>query len=574
MAKSNLSNSHTVDITDEYIIKHKRFKAPLTDHYKKLAEKQDTFNYSIQANLDFYLRFYFPKTQMTTLNSRANHLIIMFNGLNELDRTSHFEVYDRLGASFASRGISSVLFPTPFHLNRVATLKEDRKLDKKGNKRPRIKIPSQELVKNPFCLYVNFLQTLNEFILFKSFLSHKFREDNIENLSGYYELTKENRHFYEQHLDQKNLKISLLGYSLGGLKALTCFRHNSKHINSCILLNSGATVDKINLKGFINESHWKSVIESIVQDKYPSETLDQLIKQGLYPPIPKKYEKRTQKTLKEIIEDENFYDIRNVLREADPFNDAEKEILGRKLVLVIGGLDKIIPPAAIQRLEPKGHGLNILQISELGHFLANDQAFNRWYPRIINLLADFLEEPEGVSLSKSQVYSLLSTYDWLCDSNLLIRWKVAFFETEKVRSIVYKKLKELSNSNLYTDQSLWLFDETTRIATAHFKDNNLMIERLERFRKKELLRIGDIAAEDRKLKKEKRAEMEKIINEKPPNQKTATFLCNKGYIVKGDIIPLINKQGEKFKLLTINIHDNKNLLPILIDEKVKQLSST
>ena len=97
------------------------------------------------------------------------------------------------------------------------------------------------------------------------------------------------------------------------------------------------------------------------------------------------------------------------------------ESIGKKLILVIGGKDKIIPPESIKRLEPEDYGLNIIQISSLGHFLNGDVVFDRWYPRLIRILTDFLEEPEKNALSKREALRTMLVFHGICDCNLLTR---------------------------------------------------------------------------------------------------------------------------------------------------------
>ena len=138
-------------MSDVCVMIHKSFNAPLTPYYEKMVEldEKGKFDFDINANLNFYLRFYLPKEIMTMPNGRPDRLIVIFNGLNEI-YPRYFRLYDRLGTSFAAQGIASVLLPTPFHLNRAAVRKDSLQQYKERKNIPAedYKIPSAEVLAN------------------------------------------------------------------------------------------------------------------------------------------------------------------------------------------------------------------------------------------------------------------------------------------------------------------------------------------------------------------------------------------------------------------------------------------
>jgi len=70
-----------------------------------------------ETQKEFFLRCYLPKSKISRKDpeDRVEHVIIMFNGLNECER---FDFYDIMGAQFAGSDFASILLPTPYHLNR------------------------------------------------------------------------------------------------------------------------------------------------------------------------------------------------------------------------------------------------------------------------------------------------------------------------------------------------------------------------------------------------------------------------------------------------------------------------
>lgn len=279
---------------NDCVIVAKLFRAPITHYYKKLRELKDNgkINFNIEFNFEFYLRFYFPKKQMTTINSKSDRLIIMFNGLNEV-KDLNFSLYDRLGRSFASQGFPAVLFPTPFHLNRAAieTSEDDDSREERPEKLPDnfIKKPTDPLEKRPYCLYMNFIQIIYEYKIFRHLISHEF--DNIK-CKSYWIATpnKEEKYFYNQHFKHKKNDISLLGYSLGGLMALSCFASDSERINSCALLNSGAALDEMNLIKFVDKKVWEKIagnLKTVVNWGCDKTTVNEILEDPNYEIIQK-----------------------------------------------------------------------------------------------------------------------------------------------------------------------------------------------------------------------------------------------------------------------------------------------
>lgn len=524
---------YTLSSSDTCVIINKVFKAPVTPYYRTLlqAHKKGCLKFDVEANMQFYLRFYFPKTQMITPHSRPRKLIIMFNGLNEVF-SRYYNLYDRLGNSFASHGISSVLLPTPFHLNRAAVrLDSLNAYPDRGSipeTRDHYKIPADDLVNNPFVLYMNFIQILHEFKLLLSLCRNKFGEVNSCTHADIQELTNEDIAFYTQHFNPEQLSVSLLGYSLGGLKALTCFFDDPNQLDSCMLMNSGAALDSMTLKGIMDDNIWKETVKKLKDQRLSKDNFLFKLK---------------------IEDDPYFKTVRDIFFSNDLFRPEIIEKVGRQLILVIGGKDKIIPPDGIKRLEPKGYGLNILQISALGHFLADDVTFNHWYPRVFSLLLEFLNEPQECALSKRESLLTLLAYHGLCDCNL---FSIDAGKIPKSRSELYENVRNALAAYCSGDdeKSLYYFDEVLRVAYAYVKDTHDLLNQLKQLRHKKRLIYGKVLLDCNHHLSRKEEDINKALEKKGAEIMSGDHLVSVG-IIDNDVhvFTLIEQIDRYSKLL-------------------------
>lgn len=523
-------NSYIISSTgDTCLTIQKSFSAPLTRYYQKLVDldQKGKLEFDINANLDFYLRFYLPKEMMTTPGRRPERFIIMFNGLNEIF-PRYFALYDRLGTSFAARKIASALLPTPFHLNRSAVRKDsiEKYKDRKDVPAEDYKIPGEQLIKNPFYLYMNFIQNLHEYRILRHLLAGEF--DKICT-TDQYEIDSpnaEDQDFYKRFICSETLEVSLLGYSLGGLLALSCFYDNTDSVKSCVLLNSGATIDKMTLKGIMDDREWKETVTKLKHDENMSE--NPLIEQNLrYDPL--------------------YRQIRTVFFSDDLFS-SDIEEAGKKLILIIGGKDKIIPPESIKRLEPEGYGLNIVQISELAHFLVGDVVFDRWYPRLIRILLDFFQEPEGAALSKREAIRILMVYHAVCDCNLFNldddQPPRSFLE---MHNILINKVEQDLN---YDSETVFLilqgFEEAHRIVSAYVDSPVDLHDQLKRIRTKAGLRFGDVLFSRCPWLKDQKRRIEAYLINKPTEQEARRVLLDNQVINQQQLDFVLDQQLNQY----------------------------
>lgn len=216
----------------------------------------------------FYLRCYLPKDQLKRINSKASKVVIMINGMNELE---HFDFYDRIGEFFAKNEMIAILLPTPLNLNRRIEkyYKKIRLNDSPEDEKP---YPTYLAMNNPDLFHLSYLRTYFEL----NYLVQLIRGDEVDH---------RNNHFYQQLIQNKNCDISLFGYSLGGLKVLGYFMndfvlpdkintsvkvkeefYNNKKTkySSCITFNSGPFLKEANTKSLdIETLNWNKIINKV-----------------------------------------------------------------------------------------------------------------------------------------------------------------------------------------------------------------------------------------------------------------------------------------------------------------------
>ncbi|OEU62457.1 MAG: hypothetical protein BBJ57_13220 [Desulfobacterales bacterium PC51MH44] len=519
-------------INDVCVTINKSFSAPLTGYYRTLLEldSRRKFQFDIKANMNFYLRFYLPKEIMTTPRRRPDRLIIMFNGLNEI-YPRYFALYDRLGTSFAARRIASVLLPTPFHLNRAAIRKGSLRKYKHQKNVPAedYKVPSEQLVRNPFYLYMNFIQNLHEYRILRHLLSGEFSK--VRSNTDRYKIDEPNREdqdFYKRFINTEKLDVSLLGYSLGGLFALSCLYDDSNSVKSCVLFNSGATVNKMALKGIMDDNQWKETVAKLKKEEGLSNN-----------PL----------TSQNLQADPLYTQTRNVFFSDDLFSPEIIERVGKKLILIIGGKDKIIPPESIKRLEPEGYGLNIVQISELGHFLVGDVVFDRWYPRLIRMLSDFFQEPEDIALSKREAMRILMGYHAACGCSLFnLDGNDTLFDFLEACSVLRNKLeKDFELDSETVDLTVDRFGEVHKVVCSYVESPVALYDQLRRLRKKARLWFGDVLFSEFRWLKDQKGDIEECLCKKATDKMAGEALLEQGILNKKQVGYVLGAQLDRYR---------------------------
>lgn len=217
------------------------------NHREEWVRRQDT-------QKDFFLRCYLPKSKISYKDKthRIRHVIVMFNGLNECEK---YDFYDAMGAQFAEYGIATILLPTPYHLNRrikkIKKTETDEKPDPKSMVRPNTKeyeLPTDMAYDHPELYFYNFKRSIREFEELVKRIEKPDRKDHG---------------FFENYFE-RNPEITLFGFSLGGLRAVSCFLRNPEKYHSCVTFNSGVNLREINTKGLhLNAKRWKETWKTV-----------------------------------------------------------------------------------------------------------------------------------------------------------------------------------------------------------------------------------------------------------------------------------------------------------------------
>lgn len=512
-------NQTTGYIGNTTVVINKRFRPPISSYdeekIRRYCKKPSLFNCKILNNYDFYLRFYLPRREVIkkySLHKSKLHMIIMFNGLDEsLD--IHYKLYDRLGASFAYSGIASVLLPTPFHLDRALIYK-----NLTVNGKPKVKEPSKSLLENHWFLPVNFAQAIYEFNYLVKLIQCNFEEitdDAFFDDVALKSISNEEKHFYELFFGDRVTEISVLGYSLGGLKALACFKYKPDFLKTCVLLNSGGSLRNLKLGPPVMEN-----------TKWQNEVVEPLHKERGGPPINDEHKYFSSWRHSQIVSSVLF-------EEKQILDDPECDHNVGKLIIVAGGKDKLVEPESIKRLESEAHGLNILQVADLGHFIGDDPQFNRWYSRITNMLIDFFDDQEGEPLSSDATIFLYALLNFCCKDDLSKKLK----EKHNIRE-TYDIISKYTNEELKKD-----FSSILRASHAYFKSVEKFIEKVERFKRKSGLFFGQIALPFTRSQSEK--SIDGLISSEK-DKKSGMVLLEKGEIAENQIDFICKKQLDMY----------------------------
>jgi hypothetical protein len=309
----------------------------------------------------FHLRIYLPQEVYNDKYQLINKCFICFNGLNEL---THFNLYDQIGKGLAKNGYGMILLPLPDHLNRNPQYRNN-------SKRYKV-LPSNSFIEEPENIFKAFKQIADELKIVIEHLRGGCKEDRQKNCCA----------FFRRFFNPKG-KISLIGYSLGGLVALSNSLILENEINSCILLNSGAKLEDIDVREFVVQKDWEEMVKKL-QISFLNYLADP--------------------------DERNFYSIFDMTflgNQRNIFRDQLEEY-SNKLLFILGGSDSVTKYDSIESMEPRDHGLSILKIPGIHHFLAIDTNWDRWFPIVLKMIISFDESASKSSLWPNDIlWSLL-----------------------------------------------------------------------------------------------------------------------------------------------------------------------
>ncbi len=347
---------------------------------------RDGTGYDNRCNRSFLARCY------RRANHPQSHVVLMYNGLDETIYTNGdqlFAFYDELGLRLASQGKLAILLPTPYHMNRALSYKsaeDGRKLcEKHGERFIRMHVPNEALTWEPSMIYTNHLQGSKETLELCRFFLEGRVEEAFPELKPRAIVPERIAATVRSWVTERP-SISLLGYSLGGLRALTEFlfdrrrardAHRPPLFSGCVPVCSGGSLADLSAPRWIDETKWKAMLDNLVlgdSGRYIEAARDNF-------PHEQEFASAYFQTLKDIF-----------LGNAQTMRSLGSQAVGaaRSMFFVLGGADTLVPPNAIQRINPEG-GVNILQVSGMGHLFSFDLAWNRTKGLICDVLTQFID---------------------------------------------------------------------------------------------------------------------------------------------------------------------------------------
>jgi len=379
----------------------------------------------------FHLRFYLPKEYLADAQRRIERVIVMTNGLDEIN---HYTLYDELGTRLASRGLAAVLLPLPDHLNRHTRYRMRNPTVAQLSDRP-----SEILMREPQMLYRRYIQFRDELELL---LSH-IKGDNCKH--------GESECFFYHSLFSPNTRVSFLGYSLGGSAMLTNFLERcgeDDSLSSCILLSGAIDLRNINPERLFSEKNWDIYVEAL-ENEYSEHQVKEKRK---------KY-KNANRLFAQVFFGHNTAKIKTVLQEH-----------ARRVLFLFGGRDRVISYERLKEISPKRWGLGFFVLPGINHFLAIDEEWKKWVNLVVNLIVDFEENAvrkvitQRESMRQWQVLQQrkvkkkaeVREAHHLVTRSLILNWdpaQLARSETEKreakrfKRTALLKELKSIRNED-------------------------------------------------------------------------------------------------------------------------------
>jgi len=380
------------------------------------------------AEVPFHLRFYFPKGAILRRDKKIRHLVIMFNGMDE---TEDFLLYDTLGEYFVNQGIGAVLIPTQLHLNRQIPLGGKTQTPTRvahNEYKPNWK---KEVNKNPRLFYYHFirswyeLQELKQKITNRTDVKDEFYWDKLKLKDSTEYLT--DKRFYETYFgdftfkDGKpkyndDIEFTILGYSLGGLRALSFFlndidtndkRQKSK-FHSCITINTCPDLKKAHTKALgITKSEWEKKLMEVAREYVSDPKLDT-------PPY--------LKELREIFLNLYFPKLRqdekgHVNGNGKPkperfelypvFRERLEANLNRYLAIASGS-DDIVETHQIDTIAPDFKFIHKLTVAGVNHKPANDPNWQDLLPRVESNMMEFINTCNDLHYTKNEILSQIA----------------------------------------------------------------------------------------------------------------------------------------------------------------------
>lgn len=370
---------------------------------KYFEDRLSTTVFEVGHCFDFDASFYFGNHLLNSEDKKVEDVVVMLNGLNEINN-AHFSHYDRFGAAFAARGLGAVLLPTPFHLNRVPYLTEEHKEQYLSRPSPQQKWPSSvgtpqmkrrptfSLNRDPLSLMHCFDQVSEELRVMAGRLRTSSHSGLISDRQSQLDSV-----FYD-HFYTPDTRVSLMGYSMGGLQALYTFLRFPGVFRRCILINSGINLHNLNPKPLqMSDDQWKTMAATAESrfDRYTKAV------ERTSPTEPRSEERKRRASHHRLLR-EILFGMTDLGKIGSLLGNRGSDVL-----FISGGEDSVANPSLLG--EWTKAGVTRIEIGGLAHPLESP-TWDRYFPTMVGNIDEFIREPrEGTgNFAATQVLDQLA----------------------------------------------------------------------------------------------------------------------------------------------------------------------
>lgn len=296
----------------------------------------------------FHMRFYIPREYFHDARKKIDRIVIMTNGLNEYDK---YLFYDQMGSDLASLGLAAVLLPLPNHLNRHPRYR----LTNPDEQKIKVRL-SDALMKEPMLLHDGYLQCKRELAELRNHINWKRFERTLKG-------SRRERHrcepcsFYS-HFFADEVRVSYLGYSLGGATVLCDFLDSAQSLNACFLMNPAINLPKVEGGKIVGEEVWEAYIPELLEAirNFPGR----------------------DRMFEEVVIGEYSINAKKLLKE-----------YGQRLLFIFGGSDDFTRYTNLQALMPKDWGSGLFIVPGIQHLVGESDEWKKWRMLVVKLITDF-----------------------------------------------------------------------------------------------------------------------------------------------------------------------------------------
>lgn len=392
---------------------------------------------------EFFLRCYLPKNKISHIDrlDRIKHVIVMFNGLNEIMK---YDFYDLMGAQFAEHGIATILLPTPFHLNRRIyrqTAEARSMIDVNDGT---YEMPTDIAFGNPALYFFNFKRSIMEF------------ESLVERIKN---PDKEDHGFFESYFVREP-QITLFGFSLGGLRALGSFLKHPKRYHSCITFNTSVNLKQVDTKDLnLDPTVWKATFDD----------LKEMVRRPFFAGHQENY----------------LLDVFSWLYLGDDIEKLTTKLTDNSstFLSIQSGADTLAKESTAMSgniIDPN-HGLNRLVVAGVGHVPTMDFRWDNWLSKVGENIVHFINGCKEVHWAHK---NLETDIQKLIKETPFFRY-LETFETKEERTSLremnfsFEKFEELKGQ-LESEDAVKSFTELYYVSKAFYPKFSELLEKITR----------------------------------------------------------------------------------------------